>query len=98
MIVANLQPFDFFNGFCFLGEINMIQKTKTQLSVPLAGLSDTDIEWIERRTSLPLCSMRIAADLRQLADEIDELNRQHDQTISKIRECIGIPRSVSFVK
>jgi len=76
----------------------MTKKTKTQLTIQLVGLSDTDIEWIERRTSLPLCSMRIAADLRQLADEIEQYGRQHDQTISKIRECVGMPHGVSVVK
>lgn len=76
----------------------MIQKTKTQLTVPLANISDEDIKFIERRTSMPLSSVRIAADLRQLADEVEQLARQHDQTISKTRECVGFPRGVAFVK
>lgn len=75
----------------------MLQKTKTQIIIPLNNLTDADIKWIERRTSLPLCSMRVAADLRQLADEITQIDQQHNKTISKIRECVGIPQGVSFV-
>ena len=82
--------------FVLTGEMDMI-KTKTQISIPLNNLTDADIKWIERRASLPLCSMRIAADLRQLADEIQEIEQQHNKTITKIRECVGVPRSVSFV-
>lgn len=75
----------------------MIQKTKTQIIIPLNNLTDVDIQWIERRASLPLCSARVAADLRQLADEIQQIEQQHDKTISKIRECVGIPQGVSFI-
>lgn len=75
----------------------MIQKTKTQIIIPLNNLTDADIQWIERRTSLPLCSVRVAADLRQLADEITQINNQHNKTISKIRECVGVPAGVSFM-
>lgn len=75
----------------------MIQKTKTQIIIPTNNLTDADIQWIERRTSLPLCSARVAADLRQLADEITQIDQQHNKTISKIRECVGMPRGVSFV-
>lgn len=76
----------------------MFHKTDTEIIIPLNNLSPEDIQWIERRLSMPLSSVRIVADLQQLAIEIKNLDTQHNDTISKIRECVGVPKHISFIK
>lgn len=76
----------------------MFHKTDTEIIIPLNNLSPEDIQWIERRLSMPLSSVRIVADLQQLAIEIKNLDTQHNDTISKIRECVGGPKHISFIK
>lgn len=73
-------------------------KQNTNSNISLAGLTEPDINLIQRRRTMHLCGARIAADLRQLADEIAEYDRMHNEQIKKIRECVDVPHGVSFVK
>ncbi len=75
----------------------ILHNASTEEKIILTGRSDDDIAWLQRRAHIDLMAKRIAADLRQLADEVEQLDTQHRETLNKIRECIGIPRSVSFV-